>query len=134
MPTLMKLVLAMAVLTWMSLMAASAIRSRGWGTRALILALGNREKPPAPSPIAGRADRTAANTMENFVLFAAIALVAQVCGMANDKVTLGAEIFSWARVAFVPIYIIGIAYLRTVVWAIGLVGLCMMLTEMLMMG
>jgi uncharacterized MAPEG superfamily protein len=133
MSTLMKLVLSMVVLTWLGLMAASAIRSRGWGSRAILEALGNRDRPPAPSAVAGRADRAAANTLENFVLFAAIALVAQVSGLANGKVTLGAEIFCWARVAFIPIYILGIAYLRTVAWAIGLVGLCMMLTAMLKM-
>ena len=133
MSTLMKLVLSMAVLTWLSLMAASAIRSRGWGSRAILEALGNREKAPAPSAIAGRADRTAANTLENFVLFAAIALVAQVSGLANGKVTMGAEIFCLARASFIPIYIVGIPYVRTVAWAIGLVGLCIMLAAMIKM-
>jgi uncharacterized MAPEG superfamily protein len=130
MSILMKLVLSMAVLTWFSLVMASAIRWRGWGSRGILAALGNREKPPAPSAIAGRADRTAANTLENFVLFAALALVAQVSGLANGKVTLGAEIFCWARVAFIPIYLVGIAYIRTVAWSIGAVGLCLMLVAM----
>jgi uncharacterized MAPEG superfamily protein len=134
MSTLMKLVLSMAVLTWLSLMTASAVRARGWGSRAIMEALGNRERPPAPSAMAGRADRTAANTLENFVLFAAIALVAQVSGLANGKVTLGAELFCWARVAFIPIYIVGIPYIRTVAWMIGSVGLGMMLIATFMRG
>ena len=36
MSLLLKLVVAMAVLTWASLMMASAIRTRGWGEKALI--------------------------------------------------------------------------------------------------
>jgi uncharacterized MAPEG superfamily protein len=130
MSTLMKLVLSMAVLTWLNLMLASAIRTRGWGPGGIMKALGNRETPPTPSAIAGRADRTAANTLENFVLFAAIALVAQVSGLANAKVTLGAEIFCWARLAYIPIYVVGIPYVRTVAFAIGLLGLCIMLGAM----
>ncbi len=134
MSTLMKWVVATAILTWLSLMMASAIRARGWGSRGVLEALGNREKPPTPSAIAGRADRTAANTLENFVLFAVIALVAQVSGLANDQVTLGAAIFFWARVAFIPIYIVGIAYIRTVAWAIGLAGMGIMLAAMFRMS
>jgi uncharacterized MAPEG superfamily protein len=130
MTMLLKSVVAMAVVTWASLMMASAIRTRGWGEKALIKALGNRETPPTPSALSGRGDRTAANTLENFVLFAALALVAQAAGKANAQVTLGAEIFFWARVAFIPIYLLGIAYVRTIAWAVGVVGLCMMIVGM----
>ncbi len=97
----------------------------------MMLALGNREKIPEPTPLAGRALRTAQNTLENFVLFAAIALVAHAAGADGPKVEAGAQIFFWARVLYVPVYYAGIAYLRTGLWVVSIVGLAMMLSATL---
>lgn len=36
--------------------------------------LSNRDNPPEPTPLGGRAVRAGANTLENFVLFVALAL------------------------------------------------------------
>ena len=70
--------------------------------------------------------RTAANTLENFVLFAGIALVAHSVVPTSALVLRGAEVFFWSRLAFVPIYYAGIRYLRTAAWAASIVGLAMM--------
>ena len=84
---------------------------------------GNREDLP---PITGWADRAARahrNMLENLVLFAALVLVAQVAGKANATTALGAELFFWARLVYVPVYVIGIPWVRTGVWAVSVVGL-----------
>ena len=39
----------------------------------------------------------------------------------------GAELFLLARLVFVPVYYVGITYVRTLVWLAGVVGLIMML-------
>jgi uncharacterized MAPEG superfamily protein len=39
----------------------------------------------------------------------------------------GANIFFWARVAYFPTYLAGIAYVRSALWAVGLIGLAMVL-------
>ena len=70
-PTL-KLVIYMALLTWLTLLAASLIRARAWTFAGTMIAFGNRDNLPAATALAGRAERTARNTLENFVLFAAI--------------------------------------------------------------
>lgn len=128
---LLMFVVYMAILTWVTVLVASMIRSRGWTMPGMLLAFGNRDNLPAPSALAGRADRAAANTLENFVLFAALALVAQTAGLANERVTLGAQIFFWARLVYVPVYWAGITYLRTGIWIVSLVGLGMMILGML---
>ena len=64
----------MAIVTWASLLAASLIRASGWTLPGMML--GNRDDLPVPSPLAGRADRAARNTAHNFMLFAALAVVA----------------------------------------------------------
>lgn len=125
------LVIYMAVVTWLTLLAASLIRARAWTLEGTLLAFGNRDKLPEPTALAGRAERTARNTAENFVLFAAIALVAHAAGAANPKVAMGAEIFFWARLVYIPVYYAGIVYLRTAVWLASIVGLGMMIGAVL---
>ena len=123
---LLLLVVYMAGITWLLLLAASLIRARGWTLDGMKVAMGNRDDLPEATPFAGRADRTARNTLENFVLFAALVLVAHVSGTQSPRVLLGAEIFFWSRLLFIAVYYAGIPYLRTVVWTAGFVGLAMM--------
>jgi uncharacterized MAPEG superfamily protein len=126
------LVLYTAVLTWATLLAASLIRAKGWTPAGAMLAFGNRDDIPAATPFAGRAERTARNTAENFVLFAVIALVAHAAGVsAHPRVVTGAEWFFWARVVYIPVYYAGIRFLRTAVWAVSIAGLGMMLSALL---
>lgn len=126
MTKLLSLVVYMAAVTWLLLLAASLIRARGWTLEGTKVAMGNRDNLPEATPFAGRADRTAKNTLENFVLFAALALVAHVSGVQSSRVLLGAEIFFWSRLLYIAVYYIGIPYLRTAVWAVAIVGLAMM--------
>jgi uncharacterized MAPEG superfamily protein len=84
---------------------------------------GNRDDLPAISGWPDRAARAHRNMLESFVLFVALVLVAQVAGKANGMTALGSELFFWARLVYVPVYIIGIPWLRTGVWAVSIVGL-----------
>jgi uncharacterized MAPEG superfamily protein len=129
-PTL-TLVIYMAILTWLTLLGASLIRARAWTMKGTIIALGNRDNLPEPTPLSGRASRTAQNTLENFVLFAAIALVLHAAGITSPGVAMGATIFFWSRVLYVPIYYAGIVYLRTAAWLASIFGLGMMITAAL---
>ena len=96
-----------------------------------ILAMGNREHLPQASTFAGRADRTARNTAEAFLLFAVIALVAHATGVHSPRIDAGANIFFYARLLYVPVYYAGIAYLRTAVWGVGVFGLGLMVSILL---
>jgi len=46
-------------------------------------------------------------------------------GKECAQATLGANIFFWARVAYWPCYLAGIAYLRSVIWFIAVAGMAM---------
>ncbi len=131
MTNLLALVVYMAVITWLTLIAASLIRAKGWTPQGMRIAFGNRDKPLMETPFSGRADRTARNTLENFVLFAALALTAQIAGVSDPRVLLGAQIFFWARLLYIPIYYAGITYVRTAVWLVSIAGLAMMVLAML---
>lgn len=96
----------------------------------MAIAMGNRDNLPAATPFAARADRAARNTVEGFILFAAIALTAHAAGVASPRVEMGAHIFFWSRVLYLPIYYAGIAYVRTAVWTAGVFGLAMMVSAL----
>ncbi len=91
---------------------------------------GNRENMPPIEGWAGRAQRAHRNMLENIVLFAALVLVAQVAGKANATTALGAGLFFWARLVYVPVYLIGIPHLRTVVWLVSVVGLMLIFLQL----
>ncbi len=85
--------------------------------------IGNREDAGPFTGWVGRAYRAHRNLLENLVLFAILVLAAQATGRCNDTTRLGAQLFFWGRVAYVPCYIIGIAGLRSLVWGVSVAGL-----------
>lgn len=92
---------------------------------------GNRETAIEGRGWVGRAQRAHRNMLENLVLFAILVLVAQAAGRTNATTALGAAIFFYARVAYALIYWAGIAWVRTVAWTVGLIGLLMILRQLL---
>ncbi|MEX0959964.1 MAG: MAPEG family protein [Burkholderiales bacterium] len=131
MTTTLNYVAYAALLTWVTIMIASVVRTQGWTSKGLMLAFGNRDNLPPETPVAGRAERAARNTVDNLLLFTALALTAHAIGADGSQVETGAQVFFWARVAYVPVYLIGIPYLRTAVWTVGIVGLAMILLAIL---
>ena len=114
-----QLVLAAVLLTFASLMVASVLRTRSWTRAGRELAFGNREALPEPSPLAGRAERAARNNLENLVLFASVWSAARLGGAAAPPVLLGAQLFFWSRCAYTAVYLAGVPYLRTALFAVG---------------
>ena len=77
----------------------------------------------------GRATRALANYVENLVPFVALALALIVSQRAGDACA-GATIWILARIAYLPIYVFGIMYVRTAAWAISIIGIVMMLARL----
>ena len=74
-----------AALTLLALFLGSFFRNRLWTWQGLKVGVGNRDNVPPPTPLSGRADRAAMNTLENFAPFAALALAAHVAGADNAQ-------------------------------------------------
>ena len=91
---------------------------------------GNREGLTPCTGWAGRAQRAHHNMLENLALFAALVLVAVVSGKTNATTLLGAQIFVWARVAYAVVYLAGIPWLRTLMWAASVVGLLLIFFQL----
>ena len=90
---------------------------------------GNRDAVPPITGWAGRAQRAHSNMLENLVLFAILVLVAQVASRANATTALGAELFFWARLIYAVVYLIGIPWVRTGLWALSVVGLVLIFVQ-----
>jgi uncharacterized MAPEG superfamily protein len=94
-----------------------ALGRTGW-------AIGPRDEAgPRSTRIGARLERALANFLETFVFFAAAVLLLQVLGKHTANSALGAQLYFWARLAYVPTYAAGIPFLRTLVWAVSLVGI-----------
>jgi uncharacterized MAPEG superfamily protein len=91
--------------------------------------LGNRERDLTFPAWAGRAERAHRNLIENLAPFAILVLVARVAGKANATTALGATIFFWGRVAHALVYLAGIPFLRTLVFAVAIAGELMILFQ-----
>ena len=118
-----------AVLLWLMLVTASALRTQGLAAGGFGRSMGNRDDLPPPTPPAGRAHRAARNMLENLVIFTALVAAAHLAGETSTQVQLGANIFFWARVAYWPTYLAG-SRLRSVVWGVSVVGLAIMAAAM----
>ncbi|MBU1210756.1 MAG: MAPEG family protein [Alphaproteobacteria bacterium] len=92
---------------------------------------GNREPAPTIGGWAGRAARAHQNMLESLIIFAIVILVAQASGRANDMTALGAAVFFWARVAYVPVYLAGIPWVRTGVWGLSIVGILLVAAQLI---
>ena len=119
------IVAELAVINWALIVVASLIKAKAWKPSGLMAALGNRDTQEDCNGFPARTDRAAKNMLENMVLFTALALVACVGGVTDPHVELGARIFYWARLAYIPIYMVGIPVARTGIWAISVIGMGM---------
>ena len=77
--------------------------------------------------VAARMERASRNFLETFPFFAAAALAVVLAQRTSPETALGAQVYFWARLAYVPLYAAGVPYLRTLVWAASLWGLLQLL-------
>ncbi|OGA13270.1 MAG: hypothetical protein A3D95_13885 [Betaproteobacteria bacterium RIFCSPHIGHO2_12_FULL_69_13] len=96
----------------------------------LLPLVGNREGFPELKGWAGRAHRAQLNMAHDLVLFAALVLAAVAAGKTNDMTLLGAQIFFWARVAYAVVYLVGVPWLRTGVWAVSVAGMIVIFAQL----
>ncbi len=95
--------------------------------------VGARDDLPASglSPLHGRTRRAQYNMIEAMCMFVPLVLVAAVTNSFSSLTALGAAVFFWGRVAFAPLYWFGVPWVRTLAWAVSIVGILMILWELL---
>jgi uncharacterized MAPEG superfamily protein len=90
------------------------------------------ESVPPLQGVAGRLERALDNYLETFPLFVALVLAAQIAGVHNRLTEWGSFLYLGARVAYLPVYAVGIPLIRSLVWNVAAVG--MLLFVIALMG
>jgi len=113
------------VLAFVHIMAAAQAKTRQYGSKWNIGA--RDEDLPPPNPIVGRLSRAQANFFETFPIMVAAVLIVSAANLGNATTALGAMIWLGARVAYLPLYALGVPVIRSVAWIAATVGIVMIL-------
>lgn len=81
---------------------------------------------------AGRAQRALDNFKETFPVFLGLALALVATDRAGGLGALGAWLWLLARIGYVPLYLFGIPYIRSLVWLASIAGLALMAARLLL--
>jgi len=88
------------------------------------------QTPVSQNPVVGRLERAQSNLYETLPLFIGAVLIAHVTGAESALTLWGVVLYFWARVAYVPLYALGVPYIRSLVWLVSLAGLIMILAAL----
>lgn len=130
MPIELRILAYGAILLLVHVILAAQLKTRDYG---LSWNLGPRDDPPQPlSPMAGRLVRAEANFLETFPI-ATIALIGVVVADRTSSATaLGGWMWLGARIVYLPLYAAGIPVLRTIAFAVSIVGLALVMKPLLL--
>ncbi|MFN7128848.1 MAG: MAPEG family protein [Brevundimonas sp.] len=88
------------------------------------------QTPTSVRPLTGRLERAQANLYETLPLFIGAVLVAHLIQASGPLTVWGTTLFFWARVVYLPLYALGVPYIRSLVWLVSLAGLVMVLAAL----
>ncbi len=87
-----------------------------------------RDKPSAPEGIFyGRASRALANYIENFTAFVALDLAFIALHWSAG---IWPTVWIVARIVYLPLYLFGVIYVRSLMWTVSLLAIVMMLIRL----
>ena len=116
------------LLGFVHVLVQSVLQTRLHGTDVLV---GPRDDfRPADDAYLGRARRANDNFRESAPWALGLMIMVQVAGVTSGATAAGAWLYVVARVAYLPLYLFGVPWLRTLAWSVSLVGLAMLLVAL----
>ncbi len=106
------------------LAAAYSNLERGWRWGA-----GPRDEPRPLTGVAARLDRAFRNYLETFPFFAAAVLLVTLSDGAGTMALVGAHLYFWARIVYLPLYAFGVFLARSIVWNFAFLGIILILLD-----
>ena len=85
----------------------------------------DRYRDPTPPEVPAwvkRCNRTHLNAVESLAPFAALVLIVHVAGASSELTALYCAVFFWSRVVHAVVYWLGIPFVRTLAFAVGLLA------------
>ncbi|WP_421993711.1 MAPEG family protein [Roseococcus sp.] len=117
------------VLALVHVFAAALVKTAQYGAK---WNAGPRDETLAPPTVlVARLARAQANFFETFPVLIAAVLIVQLAGLANASTGWGAILWLVARIAYLPVYALGIPGLRSLIFLVSIAGLLMMLAPAL---
>ncbi|MDR5783327.1 MULTISPECIES: MAPEG family protein [unclassified Caballeronia] len=113
------------VLALVQVLLPAFVRSREVGLR---YNAGPRDAPARPpGRLSGRLLRAQTNLFETLPIFAIAVLIVHVTGRENVLTHYGALAYFVARLVYVPLYVAGVPFVRSLVWLVSIVGIVQIL-------
>ena len=85
-----------------------------------------RDEDRQVTGVAARAERALRNFNESFAGAAALMLAVTATDQASWWTGFGAALYFWARVVYIPLYLTGVLYWRSIVFMVSLAGMVIM--------
>jgi uncharacterized MAPEG superfamily protein len=120
-----KLLIASVIIGLIHLLWATVAGSGGHRDTAWLL--GPRDDPRPVTGQGARLSRAYANFLETFPLFATALIAALMAGKSGTLTEFGAWLYVISRVAYTPLYALGLPIVRTVAWTFSMVGIVMVI-------
>lgn len=90
-----------------------------------------RDNEAAPDKFNARADKALRNFLETYGVFIALVVATELGDKSSWLSQWGAHLYFWSRWLYLPLYVAGVAYVRSAVWFISAIGLFMMFVGVL---
>ncbi len=116
--------LELAALLWLIHLLCQS----GLSGRPQLWLISSRDGPtPPPGLTAGRAARAFANYMESFPVFAALDLAFIA---THHPAGIWPALWIVTRIVYLPLYLAGVSYFRSIVWGLSILALVAMLVRL----
>lgn len=80
--------------------------------------------------VAARVDRALKNYLETYAFFAAAVLAVVLAQRTSDTTATAAWTYLIARVVYIPLYAAGIPHVRTLVWLVSFIAICVLVAAL----
>ena len=100
-------------------------------SKGLGWALGAQDEPRTQNVVAGRVERALRNYVYNLPAFIILAVCLHLGVLGTETTALGAAVWFWARIAYIPAFASGVVLVRSIAWFVSLAGLLLMLLPFL---
>ncbi|MGE0661248.1 MAG: MAPEG family protein [Reyranellaceae bacterium] len=94
--------------------------------------VGPRDEARPVSGVPARLERAQRNLMETLPIFAGAVLLVEVAQRTGWASELGAYMFFWGRLAYVPAYSAGIPWVRSILWNVATAGIVLVLLSLVL--
>jgi len=121
---------ATLILALVQLLLTAQVRTHQYGLKWNVGA--RDESMPPLNPLAARLQRAQDNLFETLPLFVGALLGAAYAGHLGLLTNIGAHLYFFGRLVYLPLYAAGIPYARSLVWTAATAGLVLVIAGLML--